>query len=66
MIPKNHQQLKQISIYLLVIHCLRVVYLMQKKISLILIEAKTVEKFCENLGERVLKIINYKKKKIIP
>ena len=33
MIPKNYQQLKQISIYLLVIHCLRVVYLMQKKLD---------------------------------
>ena len=25
-----------------------------------------MEKFCENLGERVLRIIIYKKKKIIP
>ena len=39
---------------------------MQKKISLILIEAKTIKKFCEDLRERVLRIINYEKKKIIP
>ena len=41
-ILKNHQQLKEINIHALVIHCLHNVHLIQQKISLIITEAKIV------------------------
>ena len=41
-ILKNHQQLKEINIHPLVIHCLHNVHLIQQKISLIITETKIV------------------------
>ena len=40
--PKSNQQLKQINIHLLAIHCLQIVHLMLQKINLIIIEAMIV------------------------
>ena len=50
--------------YLLVIHCLQTVHLMQEKICSIIKEAKDCMKnFCLNLKEHATKIINYEKTK---
>ena len=43
-ILRNHQELKQINIHPLVIHCLKIVHLIQQKISLIVIKVKNVWK----------------------
>ena len=39
---ESHQQLKQINMHSLVIHCLHTVHLIQPKISLIIIEGKII------------------------
>ena len=39
---------------------------MKKKISLIITEKKIIEKVCKKLKERVMKIIYYKKKEMMP
>ena len=55
------------NIYLLVIHCLRIVCLIQQKINLINIEVQIVWKFFfKDLKEHANKFINYEKKEMIP
>ena len=41
-ILKSHQRVNLINMHLLAVHCLHIVHLMQQKISLIIIETKTV------------------------
>ena len=41
-------------------------HLMKKKINLITIEEKIIEKLCKKLKERIMEIINFKKKEMIP
>ena len=43
-LEKSYTEKKKLSISLLATHCLQIVYLMQQKISLIVIEAKIVWK----------------------
>ena len=61
---------KHLCIHLLLIHCLQIVYLTQRsctqqKISLIVtkINKDCMERFCKDLREHAMKIINYGKKK---
>ena len=41
-------------------------HLMKKKINLITTEEKIIEKLCKKLKERIMEIINFKKKEMIP
>ena len=59
---KNYTK-KNLSIYLLVTHCLQIVHLMQQKTNLIVTEGKTMERFCKDLREHAIKIIDYEKKR---
>ena len=62
-ILKHLTQRKKLSICLLAVHCLQIVHLMRQKISLIIIEAKIVWKFCKGLREHAMRILSYEKKK---
>ena len=64
--PKKSSTTK-INIHRLVIHCLHTVYLIQQKISLIIIARgkNCMKNFCLDLKEHATKIINYEKKEMI-
>ena len=51
------------NICFLVVNCLHIVHFIQQKIGLIIIEVKAVWKFCKDLREQVMKIINHEKRK---
>ena len=60
-------QRKKLSIHLLVTHCLQIVHLMQQKNKLDCYKGEDcMEKFCKDLREHAMKIINYEKKEMIP
>ena len=64
MILKNNGQLKLVNIHLLVIHCLRAIYLIEMKIGSIGIECEDCMKlFCEDLKKHVTRMISYEKKR---
>ena len=58
---------KKLSIRLLAIHCLQIVHLMQQKNKLDCCRGKDcMEKFCKDLRDHAMKIINYEEKEMIP
>ena len=65
-IQKNDQQPKKISIYLLVIHCLHNVHLIQKNKLDYYRDTDDMKRFCKDLKECAAEIINYEKKEMIP
>ena len=66
-ILKNLIQRKKLSIRLLAIHCLQIVHLMQQKNKLDCWRGKDcMEKFCKDLRDHAMKMINYEEKEMIP
>ena len=58
---------KKLSIHLLAIHCLKIVHLIQQKISLIVTKGTDcMETFCKELKEHTIRIVNYEKKEMMP
>ena len=67
MIPKSLLQKKKLSIYPQVTHGLCVVHLINQKTNGIITEKKNcMEKFCKDLRDQAMKIINHEKKEMIP
>ena len=65
-ILKDHQQLKNINIHLLVIQCLHIVHFIQQKNKLDCYRDKDcMERFCKDLKEHATKLIKYEKKEMI-
>ena len=54
------------NVQILVVYYLIIVHLRPQKISSIIIEVKTREKFCKCLKEHAMKIINFEIKETIP
>ena len=64
---KSYTEKKKLSRHLLVTHCLQIVHLMQQKNKLDCCKGEDcMEKFCKDLREHAMKIINYEKKEKIP
>ena len=61
MILKNLIQRKKLSIYLLVIHCLQIVHLVQQKTLDCYRGKDFMERFCKDLRQHAIKIIDYEK-----
>ena len=58
---------KKLSIRIPAIHCWQIVHLMQQKNKLDCYRGKDcMEKFCKDLKERAMRIVNYEKKEMIP
>ena len=62
-IMNNLIQKKQLSIHLRVTHCLQIVHLMQQNKLDCYIGEDCMERFCKDLKDHAMKIINYEEKK---
>ena len=63
---KNLINRKKLSICLLVTHCLQMFHFMQQKTLDCYKWEDCMEKFCKDLIDHVMKIINYEEKEMIP
>ena len=57
---------RQLSTRLRVTHCLQIVHLMQQNKLDCYIGEDCMERFCKDLKDHAIKIINYEEKKMIP
>ena len=64
---KSYTEKKKLSMHLLVTHCFQIVHLMKKENKLDCCKREDcMERFCKDLREHAMKIINNEEKEMIP